>query len=87
MTLGKIERFWSILWQEFLVRPQFESFEAVRERIKLGIKCHNHKRPNQGVDGLCPADRFFEIQTQLRKTIETGIQDSLQHGNRNVMMR
>lgn len=77
MTLGKIERFWSTIWQDFLVRAQFDSFEAARERIKLWIKHYNHKRPNQGIDGLCPADRFFEIQSELRKTIEAGIQENL----------
>ena len=77
MTLGKIERFWSTLWQDFLVRAQFDSFESARERIKLWIKHYNHKRPNQGIEGLCPADRFFEIQHELRKTIEAGIQDNL----------
>jgi transposase InsO family protein len=77
MTLGKVERFWSTIWQEFLVRAQFDSFETARERIKLWIKYYNHKRPNQGIEGLCPADRFFEIQAQLRKTIETGIQENL----------
>jgi transposase InsO family protein len=77
MTLGKVERFWSTIWQDFLVRAQFESFDSARERIKLWIKHYNHRRPNQGIEGLCPADRFFEIQSELRKTIETGIQDNL----------
>ncbi len=77
MTLGKVERFWSTLWQEFLVRAQFDSFESARERIKLWIKHYNYRRPNQGIEGLCPADRFFEIQSQLRKTMEAGIQDNL----------
>lgn len=77
MTLGKVERFWSTIWQEFLVRAQFDSFEAARERIKLWIKYYNHKRPNQGIEGLCPADRFFEIQVELRQTIEAGIQANL----------
>jgi len=77
MTLGKIERFWSTLWQDFLVRAQFDSFDAARERIKLWIKYYNHKRPHQGIEGLCPADRFFEIQHDLRKTIEAGIQENL----------
>jgi transposase InsO family protein len=77
MTLGKIERFWETIWQEFLSRAQFESFESARERIRLWIKYYNHKRPHQGIEGLCPADRFFEIASQLRKTIETGIQENL----------
>ena len=77
MTLGKVERFWSTIWQDFLVRAQFDSFEAARERIKFWIKHYNHQRPNQGIEGLCPADRFFEIQSELRKTIEAGIQENL----------
>ena len=77
MTLGKIERFWASLWQEFLGRAQFDSFENARTRIKLWIQYYNHKRPHQGIGGLCPADRFFEIQTQLRQTLEAGIQDNL----------
>jgi len=77
MTLGKIERFWETIWQEFLSRAQFESFESARERIRLWIKYYNHKRPHQGIEGLCPADRFFEIAGELRKTIESGIQENL----------
>ena len=77
MTLGKIERFWESIWQEFLSRAQFDSFDSARERIKIWIKYYNHKRPHQGIDGLCPADRFFEIQSALRRTIEAGIQENL----------
>jgi transposase InsO family protein len=77
MTLGKVERFWATIWQEFLSRAQFESFESARERIRLWIKYYNHKRPHQGIGGLCPADRYFEIASEMRKTIETGIQENL----------
>src|ERR1044071_832528 len=77
MTLGKIERFWATLWQEFLTRTQFESFESARERIRFWIKHYNHRRPNQGIEGLCPADRFFEVATEVRKTLEAGIQENL----------
>jgi transposase InsO family protein len=77
MTLGKIERFWSTIWQDFLVRAQFDSFESARERIKLWVQYYNYKRPHQGIEGMCPADRFFEIQSQLRKTLEAGMQENL----------
>jgi transposase InsO family protein len=77
MTLGKIERFWETIWQEFLSRAQFESFDSARERIRFWIRYYNHKRPHQGIEGLCPADRFFEIATELRKTIEAGIKENL----------
>lgn len=77
MTLGKIERFWKTIYLEFLSRAQFGSFEEAQERVKQWIKYYNHKRPHQGIGGLCPADRYFEIQGELRKTIEQGIGENL----------
>ncbi len=77
MTLGKVERFWKTIYLEFLSRAQFESFEDAVERIRQWVKYYNHKRPHQGIGGLCPADRYFEIKGELRKTIEQGIQENL----------
>jgi len=77
MTLGKIERFWKTIWTEFLDRCQFDSMETARERIALWVKYYNHHRPHQGIKGLCPADRYFEIATELRKVIEKGIEDNI----------
>ena len=77
MTLGKIERFWKTIYEEFLSRAQFESFESARERIRLWVQYYNHKRPHQGIKGLCPADRYFEIQAELKKTIAQGIEDNV----------
>jgi transposase InsO family protein len=78
MTLGKVERFWKTIWEEFLVRAQFGSFEEAQERVKYWLQYYNHKRPHQGIDGLCPADRFFEIQKELRQVIEAGIKENAQ---------
>jgi transposase InsO family protein len=77
MTLGKIERFWKSIYTEFLSRVQFTSFEEARQRLALWVKYYNYKRPHQGIGGLCPADRFFEIQTQLRKVLEQGIEENV----------
>jgi transposase InsO family protein len=77
MTLGKIERFWKTIYEEFLVRAQFVSFEEARERIRHWLQYYNHKRPHQGIGGLCPADRYFEIQGELKKTMEQGIADNV----------
>ena len=77
MTLGKIERFWKTIYEEFLVRAQFGSFEEAQERIRQWVKYYNHKRPHQGIGGLCPADRYFEIQAELRKTMEQGIAENV----------
>jgi transposase InsO family protein len=78
MTLGKIERFWKTIWEEFLVRAQFGSFEEARERVRWWVKYYNHKRPHQSMEGHCPADRFFQIQQEMRKVIEAGIRENVQ---------
>jgi transposase InsO family protein len=78
MTLGKIERFWKTIWGDFLLRAKFESFESARERVRLWVKHYNHQRPHQGIGGLCPAERFFEIHKELREVIERGIKDNLE---------
>ena len=76
MTLGKIERFWKTIWDEFLNRCQFDSLETAQERIALWIKYYNHRRPHQGIGGLCPADRFFEIDSKLREVVEKGVEEN-----------
>ncbi len=77
MTVGKMERFWKTIFGEFLGRAQFASFEEARERVGWWVRYYNHKRPHQGIGGLCPADRYFEIQSALKKTIDQGIQENI----------
>jgi len=77
MTLGKIERFWKTIHEDFISRAQFASFDEAQERIRLWIQYYNHQRPHQSLDGLCPADRFFKVAVELRKTIEAGIKGNL----------
>jgi transposase InsO family protein len=76
MTLGKIERFWKTILQEFLLRSQFDSFDDARDRLELWVRYYNHRRPHQGIGGLCPADRYFEIQNELKQTLDRGIADN-----------
>ena len=77
-TLGKLERFWKSIKEEFLSRATFETFEECQERIAFWIKYYNHQRPHQGIDGMCPADRFYKIHKQLREVIERGIAENIQ---------
>ena len=77
MTLGKIERFWKTIFGEFLGRAQFNSFEEARERVEKWIAYYNHKRPHQGISGLCPADRYFEVASAIKKTIQEGIEENI----------
>jgi transposase InsO family protein len=77
MTLGKIERFWKTILNEFLFRAQFDSFENACERLALWVKYYNYKRPHQGIGSLCPADRYFEVQNELKHTLEKGLQENV----------
>lgn len=76
MTLGKIERFWKTIFEEFLSRAQFLSFDDARERLRVWVQYYNHRRPHQGIEGLCPADRYFEIAHELKKTMESEVAEN-----------
>ena len=73
-TLGKIERFWKTLWEEFLRKTVFADFADGLRRIGLFIQHYNFQRPHQGIDGAVPADRFFRAAPHVRAAIETQIQ-------------
>jgi transposase InsO family protein len=77
-TLGKIERFWKSLKEEFLDRARFDTFEEMQERTKFWIKYYNHKRTHQGIDGVCPADRYFSVQNSIRQVIAKGVEENVQ---------
>ena len=75
-TLGKIEPFWESIQNEFLFRAQFDSFDQTVERTTFWIKYYNYKRPYQGIGGLCPADRFFQIQHDLKRTLAKDVEEN-----------
>jgi transposase InsO family protein len=76
MTLGKIERFWKTIYTEFLDRAQFGSYEEARVRLAHWVHYYNFQRPHQGIGGLCPADRYFEIANDLRKALEQQVAEN-----------
>jgi transposase InsO family protein len=69
-TLGKCERFWETVGQEFWERVKPQELEDTRERLGHFIAHYNHFRPHQGIDGMTPADRFFGLAVEVRKAIE-----------------
>jgi len=75
-TLGKIERFWKTLWEEFLSRTVFADFADCARRLGLYVQAYNFQRPHQALEGLVPADRFFRAAPQVRAAIERGIADN-----------
>ena len=69
-TLGKIERFWGSLWRECLETSVFLDIEDARQRIGHFIDHYNFHRPHQGIDGLVPADRFFQAAPEVRNSMQ-----------------
>jgi hypothetical protein len=45
-----------------------------RERLKHYFNHYNHFRPHQGIDGMTPADRFFGVESEVRKVIEDSVE-------------
>jgi transposase InsO family protein len=74
MTLGKIERFWKTIWTEFLEDAVFASFADARQRLDHWIGYYNHQRPHQGIDGLCPAERFYGVADDVEEAVKQGCQ-------------
>jgi transposase InsO family protein len=69
-TLGKIERFWGTLWKECVEQAIFRGIDDARERIGHFVSWYNFQRPHQGIDGSVPADRFFDAESVVRRTLE-----------------
>lgn len=69
-TLGKCERFWETVGQEFWERLKPQDLNDAKRRFAHFINHYNHFRPHQGIDGLTPADRFFGLENEVRNVIE-----------------
>jgi len=69
-TLGKCERFWETVGKELWDRVMPGDLEEARARLALFVQHYNHFRPHQGLDGMVPADRFFGVESEVRKAIE-----------------
>jgi transposase InsO family protein len=76
MTLGKIERFWQTLWREFLHEAVFASFADACQRLDHWIAYYNHQRPHQGIDGACPADRFYGVAGDVEEALKQGCEQN-----------
>lgn len=75
-TLGKIERFWKTLWEEFLSRTVFADFEDCQRRLAIFIDGYNFQRPHQALGGLVPADRFFRSAPMVREAVEKNVAEN-----------
>ena len=73
-TLGKIERFWKTLWEEFLRKTVFADFADCLRRLALFVQHYNFQRPHQGIESAVPADRYFRAAPHVRAAIEAQVQ-------------
>ena len=69
-TVGKTERFWATVGEEFWERIQPQELTEAKERFGHFVAHYNHFRPHQGIDGMVPADRFFGVEKQVREAME-----------------
>lgn len=76
MTLGKIERFWRSISEEFLAEAYFASFADASQRIGHWVAYYNHQRPHRGIGGACPADRFYGVANDVEEAVRQGCQDN-----------
>ena len=76
MTLGKIERFWKTIWEEFIAEALFASFADATQRIAHWITYYNHQRPHQGIGGGCPADRFYGLAEDIEEATRQGCKEN-----------
>jgi transposase InsO family protein len=72
-TLGKIERFWGTLYRDLLDGAIFRGMEEAKERIAHFIGYYNFQRTHQGIDGLVPADRYFDAEKDVRAALEARV--------------
>ncbi len=68
-TLGKTERFWGTLWRELLEAAVFVDLNDANARVGHFIDHYNFHRPHQGIEGLVPADRFFDAAPEVKATL------------------
>jgi len=85
-TIGKIEAVNKNIQKELISHCEFTNLAQAQEKISDWIWRYNYHRVHQGLDGLCvPADRFHgwlpEIEKQLSKLVENGIDLSGRHVN------
>jgi hypothetical protein len=75
-TLGKIERFWGTLWRELIEGAIFRDLEEARTRISNFVGFYNFQRTHQGIEGLVPADRYFEAAPEVRQALEKRVSEN-----------
>src|SRR5262249_17596835 len=67
-TVGKCERLWETIGQEFWERARPSDLAEARVRLSHFVAHYNFFRPHQGIEGAVPAHRFFAAPAALPTT-------------------
>jgi transposase InsO family protein len=72
-TVGKCERFWETLKRELWDHVAPRDLDDARSRLSHYLAHYNHFRPHQAIEGMTPADRFFGLESEVRKAVEAAM--------------
>jgi transposase InsO family protein len=64
-TQGKVERLIQSIRTELLRKVKFTGFSDAQEQIRAYVHSYNFDRPNQGINGKRPADRFHGVAREI----------------------
>jgi putative transposase len=67
---GKVESAVGTLKRELWECFHFEDRDEAERRLAAFVEQYNHRRAHMGIDGLCPADRFFGRADQVLARID-----------------
>jgi len=74
-TIGKIESWHRNIQRELFSQKEFGSVEAVRDAVADYVEYYNHERVHMGIDYSTPADRFFGVDDDMQKILDTEQKD------------
>ena len=75
-TVGKCERLWKTIKDELWDRVGPMDLEEAQTRLQHFFNHYNHFRPNQGIDNMVPADRFFGAESEVRTALEKAMAEN-----------
>lgn len=72
-TLGKCERLWQTVKEEFWSRVEVTDVEDAEARFTHWFGHYNFFRPHQSLEYAVPAERFFGVVPEMRAAIEASV--------------
>jgi hypothetical protein len=68
--MGKVESLNRAIQKELVYVHEFGSPEEARARIEAWVAEYNFRRAHLGIDGVCPADRYFGLHERVLAEVQ-----------------